>query len=338
MSLEGHLWTVRPWLAHRLRPRKPPPSIAWSTSVQDPTLGLVRLRGRLTQRPGARSLVVLVHGLGGDSSSYYVLAAANAAEQAGLSSLRLDLRGADGEGHDFYNAGLTADLRAAIGSEALAGHDTILVLGFSLGGHLTLRYATEAALDPRVRAVAAVCPPIDLDRTAEAIDQPRAWVYRRHVLDSLKQLYAAVSAHRARRGTPGRPPPAARRRSGIIASAPGTSRRAGAALRLPQRRALLRRDERRPAPAPPRRPLAAPGIARRSHGPEPRSAPRSIRRVPAPRRALAPRGRACRLPAVDRPRDRRRAGTLPAAPRAGCARPRRSDIPRRYPAGRRSPP
>lgn len=208
MSITGHLWTLRPWLAHQLRPQPDPAHIPWSTSVEDPTVGTLRLGGRLTVRPSPpsspRVALVIVHGLGGSSLAPYVLEATVAASRAGLDVLRLDLRGADGEGHDFYNAGLTADLRAAIGSEALAGHDIILVLGFSLGGHLALRYATEA-IDPRVRAVAAVCPPIDLDRTAEAIDRPQAWLYRRHVLDSLKQLYATVSAHRARRGTPGRP-------------------------------------------------------------------------------------------------------------------------------------
>jgi predicted alpha/beta-fold hydrolase len=137
--------------------------------------------------------LLIVHGLGGSSDAHYVIAAARAAERAGLASLRVDLRGAMGE--DLYNAGVTADLRAALASEALASYERLYILGYSLGGHITLRHATEE-MDARVRAVAAVCPPIDLDRGAAAMDMPERWVYRRHVLEALKAAYAAVVARR----------------------------------------------------------------------------------------------------------------------------------------------
>jgi predicted alpha/beta-fold hydrolase len=113
----------------------------------------------------------------------------------------LNLRGAAGDGEDVYNAGLTADLRAAIASAELAAYETIFVLGYSLGGHLALRLATED-LDRRVRAVAAVCPPLDLDRTSAALDEPSRWVYRRNVLEGLKSGYAATIARQADRHLP----------------------------------------------------------------------------------------------------------------------------------------
>jgi hypothetical protein len=197
MPLDGHLWTLRPWLAHQLRPARPPASEPWSAIVDDDVVGSVRIHGRLTAIAGAREGIVLVHGLGGSSDAHYMITAARAAAAAGLTTLRLDLRGAGGTGEDLYNAGLTADLRAAIASPALAACESIVVLGFSLGGHIALRYATED-VDPRVRAVAAVCPPIDLERSAAAIDQPERWVYRRHVLVSLKEMAAAVLARSTR--------------------------------------------------------------------------------------------------------------------------------------------
>src|SRR5690349_10408712 len=149
MALQGHLWTIRPWLLHVLRPRAAPASVPWSAVVDDPRVGPVRLSGLHVARTGARAIVVIVHGLGGDVSGHYMIGAAAAADRAGLASLRLNLRGADGSGDDFYNAGLTEDLRAAIASPALAGYPSIYVLGYSLGGHLTLRYATES-IDARV--------------------------------------------------------------------------------------------------------------------------------------------------------------------------------------------
>ena len=66
-------------------------------------------------------------------------------------------------------------------------------LGYSLGGHVSLRYALDVS-DPRVRAVAAVCAPLDLDRSATHIDALRSFIYRRHVLDGLNEIYNAVAA------------------------------------------------------------------------------------------------------------------------------------------------
>lgn len=196
MSLRGHLWTIRPVLLHKLRPRTPPPSEPWSAVVEDPDLGPVHLRGRLVEPPDARACLVIVHGLGGDPESSYCIDAALAAAPRGLASLRLGLRGSDGRGEDFYNAGLTADLHAAIASPALARFEAIYILGYSLGGHLTLRAATEERLDPRVRAVAAVCAPLDLSLSADALDRPELFLYRRHILASLKRMYAALSLRR----------------------------------------------------------------------------------------------------------------------------------------------
>jgi predicted alpha/beta-fold hydrolase len=170
--------------------------------LSDERRGSVRLHGWHARRPAARELLVILHGLGGSSVSQYATAAARAAERAGLDSLRLDLRGAPGDGEDLYNAGITADVRAALASEAFAAYEKVYLLGYSMGGHLALRYATEE-IDPRVRAVAAVCPPIDLDRSATALDQPRRWIYRRHILDSLKAMYRAFVA---RRPDPSLPP------------------------------------------------------------------------------------------------------------------------------------
>lgn len=197
MPLHGHLWTIRPFVRHTLRPETPPPSQPWSTVVQDPTVGPIRIQGRFSPRSGARACLVVVHGLGGSTDSYYMTAAATAAAPRPLAQLLLNLRGADGSGEDFYNAGLTADVHAALKSPELAGFEAIYLLGYSMGGHVVLRCATEDELDPRVRAVAAICPPLDLSLSAAAIDAPELWVYRRHILSGLKEMYAAVAARRS---------------------------------------------------------------------------------------------------------------------------------------------
>lgn len=189
-----HLWTLGPRLRHAVRPRPNPGSVPWETVVEDPKIGPVRLTGRLRELPGDE-LLILVHGLGGSTDSHYMLRGAEAAEAAGLSCLRLHLRGADRRGEDFYHAGLTADLHAALASPEAARFRRIHLLGYSLGGHVALRLATEPA-DPRLVSVAAVCSPVDLARSADEIDAPGLGLYRWYLLRSLADIYRQVAARR----------------------------------------------------------------------------------------------------------------------------------------------
>jgi predicted alpha/beta-fold hydrolase len=235
VSVAAHLRTVAHRLRETLAPPEAPPSEPWSTTVVDPRIGPVRLTGRLTAggegcpRPDpapARSgsggesptepaprdegrptpLVLLVHGLGGSAESFSLRRAARAAADRGWASLRLNLRGAGLEGEDFYHAGLASDLHAALASPELAAHHPLFAVGFSLGGNLVLRMAAEPA-DPRLAAVAAVSPPLDLAACADAFDRPGRALYRAYLLSGLKRSYAAVAARRA---VP-LPPAAARR-------------------------------------------------------------------------------------------------------------------------------
>ncbi len=193
-DLLPHLWTLGPRLRHAVRPRPSPRSTPWESVVEDPKIGPVRLTGRLRELPGDE-LLVLVHGLGGSTDSHYMLKGAEAAEAAGLSCLRMNLRGADRKGEDFYHAGLTPDLHAALASPEAARYRRIYVLGYSLGGHVVLRVGTEPA-DPRLVAVAAVCSPVDLARSAAEIDAPGLGLYRRYLLRSLADIYREVAARR----------------------------------------------------------------------------------------------------------------------------------------------
>ena len=196
MSWQGHFWTLGPFLRHNLLPPKVPDWQRWETSLRDGVVGTLELSGRLSEYGATDTIVVIVHGLGGSATSYYARQAALAAARLGIDSLRLNLRGADRSGADYYHAGLTDDLDAALRSPALSGYSNILLLGYSLGGNMMLRYLA-AQPDARVRAAAAVCSPIDLKPGARAIDRPRGVFYRRHVLNALKDIYRNVAANRS---------------------------------------------------------------------------------------------------------------------------------------------
>jgi predicted alpha/beta-fold hydrolase len=153
----------------------------------------VRLTGLLSEVAGSETIVLIVHGLSGNALSPYCARAARAAEQAGFSSLRLSLRGADYSGEDILHGGITEDIWAALVAPEIARYRRVLLLGYSVGGHIALRAAVER-LDPRVRAAAAICPPLDLNRATTAFDHPARTPYRRHIFHGLNKAYAAAAA------------------------------------------------------------------------------------------------------------------------------------------------
>lgn len=196
-SFHGHLWTVAPHLAWTFGGAEPGPrDEPWDTTVLDPALGSVRLTGWLRARPYSDTLAVIIHGLGGSADSRYMLRTAKAAHDAGLSYLRLNMRGADRSGEDLYHAGLTQDLRAVLASPDLAPYSRVFVIGYSLGGHVALRWASEPGRDPRVCAVAAVCAPLDLAYGARTIQRPLGRPYQWYCMRGLKAMYRAAAARR----------------------------------------------------------------------------------------------------------------------------------------------
>ena len=163
--------------------------------MEDARVGRVALAGRLRRGDPGRA-AILLHGLGGSAESAYLAPIERALGARGWTTLRLHLRGADGSGADLYHAGFTADLPHVLSAPPFGDADEIALVGISLGGHVALRFAAEGAA-PRVAAVAAVCAPLDLELGARALDAPAAWLYRRHVLRGLNEVYRRVAERRA---------------------------------------------------------------------------------------------------------------------------------------------
>ncbi|MEM9194538.1 MAG: alpha/beta fold hydrolase, partial [Myxococcota bacterium] len=195
-SFFGHYFTIAPWLRSPFEPHPDLVAQHFRFPVADPLRGEITLTGRLHQR-GRTALLVLVHGMGGSAQSPYIRRACRQADEAGFDCLRLNLRGADRRGEDFYHGGQSEDLHRVLRAKELRGYRDIYILGYSLGGHMVLRFASEAA-DPRVRSVAAVCAPLDLRRGATIIDQRRRAPYRHRLLGGLKEMYREID----RRGGP----------------------------------------------------------------------------------------------------------------------------------------
>jgi predicted alpha/beta-fold hydrolase len=201
-ALHGHAYTLVPRLFHG-RGLKTPEAETWSTrcTLRGPLDGQlereVTITGLLSEatpkRHRPKTLVIVLHGCGGAPTSHYAVFAARYFLAQGVSVLRLAWRGADFGGEDIYHAAQTADVHAAIADARFAGYERIWLLGYSLGGHCCLHVAHETT-DPRVKAVATVCPVLHLMLTNDAIDAPARGMYRRYVLGGLLSNYIPYEA------------------------------------------------------------------------------------------------------------------------------------------------
>jgi hypothetical protein len=65
------------------------------------------------------------------------------------------------------------------------GINNIALLGYSLGGNVTLKYMGETTTDPAIRCAIAVSAPMRLDICSDAMDQGFARIYQASLLRSM---------------------------------------------------------------------------------------------------------------------------------------------------------
>lgn len=139
-------------------------------------------------RGGHRRLLILCHGLEGSLQAAYILSLAAAASRAGWDVLAWNYRGCGGLPNRLprsYHSGESGDLRTVV-EHAAPAYEALALVGFSLGGNLTLKYLGEAPPHPSVRATVAVSAPVDLASSADALDErPANRLYQRRFLRSL---------------------------------------------------------------------------------------------------------------------------------------------------------
>lgn len=145
-----------------------------------------------------RPLVVLIHGLSGSEESAYMGATASYLLGLGHPVLRLNLRGA-GASRSLcrlqYHAGRTEDLRDALGSlDPPLVSRGLLLIGYSLGGNMLLKFLAEHGSAFPVHAAVSVSAPIDLALASRRFLAPRNRLYHRHVLRNMKRESLAPGA------------------------------------------------------------------------------------------------------------------------------------------------
>ncbi len=149
-------------------------------------------------RQGSSKCIIISHGLEGNSSRSYVLGMAKAFFTKGYDVMAWNYRGC---GHEmnhqlrFYHSGETDDLHRVV-SHAAKQHDELVLIGFSLGGNITLKYLGEGKVHGSVKKAVAFSVPMDLHMSCLEIGKPGNWIYSVRFLRSLKKKVREKAAIR----------------------------------------------------------------------------------------------------------------------------------------------
>jgi predicted alpha/beta-fold hydrolase len=140
-------------------------------------------------KQGSKKVVIISHGLEGRTDRAYMKGMARAFFQNGFDVLTWNFRGCSDEMNRqlrFYHSGATEDLDVIVNLAIKRGYSHLYLIGFSLGGNLTLKYLGERNPDPRIRKAMVLSTPLDLYTSCLKISKPVNSIYARRFLVSLK--------------------------------------------------------------------------------------------------------------------------------------------------------
>ena len=189
----GDLQTMRNVLTRRPADLSPWPGARLSLPMADDSGDRLAAMRHATDDTPDRPLAVLIHGLTGCEDSSYIRATARHLLRNGVPVLRLNLRGA-GPSRPLcrfqYHAGRSEDLRDAL--TALLHDDPglrdrgLVLIGYSLGANMLIKFLAEHGDAFPIRAAAAVSAPVDLKATQERMMALRNRVYHHYLLTRMK--------------------------------------------------------------------------------------------------------------------------------------------------------
>ncbi|MEN8703116.1 MAG: alpha/beta fold hydrolase [Polaribacter sp.] len=117
---------------------------------------------------GGTTVAILIHGLEGSSFSHYMTSNVKYLNKKNIDTVCFNLRGCSGEDNNIlatYHSGKTDDLDFVV-NHIVEKHyyKNIILIGFSLGGNLTLKYLGEKGsnLFPNIKGGIACSVPIDI--------------------------------------------------------------------------------------------------------------------------------------------------------------------------------
>lgn len=140
----------------------------------------------------SENLVIISHGLEGDSHRPYMRGMARAFSHEQFDVLAWNYRGCSGEVNRklrFYHSGATDDLQEVIDYALTQNYKRIFLIGFSLGGNITLKYLGEQQenIHSKITGAVVFSVPLNLHSSCVTISQPSNFLYSKRFLGNLKE-------------------------------------------------------------------------------------------------------------------------------------------------------
>ncbi|MEQ8552789.1 MAG: alpha/beta fold hydrolase [Cyclobacteriaceae bacterium] len=133
-------------------------------------------------------LLIVQHGLEGDSTRPYVLGMVKAFFNNNYDVCAWNYRGCGEEMNlqpQFYHSGATHDLEVVV-DRFKDEYDDITLVGFSLGGNLTLKYLGEKVRPSQIKRAIAISAPLDLSSGSDNLSTPNCYIYEARFLRLLR--------------------------------------------------------------------------------------------------------------------------------------------------------
>ncbi|MBO0932228.1 YheT family hydrolase [Fibrella aquatilis] len=143
------------------------------------------------RQPQYQKLIILTHGLEGDSHRQYIKGTAILFHTNNFDVLAWNCRSCSGEmnrAFRLYNHGEIGDIGEVI-HHALSqkSYTEVVLIGYSMGGNITLKYAGVhgANLPQAIKRTIAISAPVNLETSAGLLDWPSNRFYRNRFMKKL---------------------------------------------------------------------------------------------------------------------------------------------------------
>ena len=141
----------------------------------------------------SNQLVIVTHGLEGDTQRPYIKGMVKIFNQAAWDVLAWNHRGCSGEPNRlkrFYHSGSTEDLNAIV-DYVLQNkqYEKIVLIGFSLGGNMTLKYLGEKNMQihSKIQKAIVFSVPLHLSSCSESLRKWKNLIYAQKFKNNLRQ-------------------------------------------------------------------------------------------------------------------------------------------------------
>ena len=141
---------------------------------------------------GSKTLVLLIHGLEGSSESRYMASTSKHLNTKGLDTVCFNLRGCSGDDNlllGTYHSGKTEDVDFVV-NHLIKNYNykNIVIVGFSLGGNLTLKYLGEKSskISSKIKGGIAVSVPIDIASAEKEMEKLKNKLYMEVFFKTMK--------------------------------------------------------------------------------------------------------------------------------------------------------